>query len=107
MTVNQHYCSTCQRYEDLKAEKDNLQHDLNNALQVIQNLQLLTAGHDRLKEVNALLEAALTKLSAEVSAMIGIAELEVRQAVGNTNFNVLELRWNEARAALAAAKEGK
>ena len=45
--------------------------------------------------------AALLKLRNEVAGIIGLAEYELRQAVGNTNVNVLRLRLEEADAALA------
>jgi hypothetical protein len=48
--------------------------------------------------------AALKHLSVEVSALLGIAERELRDAVGNTNVAVLTQRWQEARAALAKAE---
>jgi hypothetical protein len=47
------------------------------------------------------LREALRKLSAEVSAMLGLAEADLRAIIGNTNVNVLTLRWEEAKAALA------
>jgi hypothetical protein len=44
---------------------------------------------------------ALVKLSNEVFASIPMADLALRQAIGNTNYNVLMLRAEEARAVLA------
>ena len=46
--------------------------------------------------------AALLKLRNEVAGIIGLAEYELRQAVGNTNVNVLRLRLEEADAVLAS-----
>lgn len=57
-----------------------------------------------LKGEVARLRVALGKLSAEVSATLGLCEPELRQILGNTNVNVLTLRWNEAKAALARAE---
>jgi hypothetical protein len=45
---------------------------------------------------------ALRKLTNEVGATLG-AEHALRSALGNTNYNVLRLRYEEARAALTAA----
>lgn len=44
---------------------------------------------------------ALRKLAAEVRGLYSIAELSLREAVGDTNTNVLKLRLDEADAILA------
>ena len=55
----------------------------------------LTASEERVR----VLSEALRKLEAEVSGLAAF-EIEVREAIGNTNWNVLVLRRNEARQAL-------
>jgi len=79
------------------------------------------AYHKRLREIEAALAAstklvapdvdrekrledALRKLSNEVSGNLTAGGSELRQVIGNTNANVLELRVVEARAVLAAAQ---
>lgn len=52
------------------------------------------------------LVSALKRLANEVGGLVGICELEMRGAAGNTNVNVLMQRLDEARAALALT-EGK
>lgn len=53
------------------------------------------------------LYAALERLSNEVFGVLGAYEMALRTEIGNTNFGVLELRMNEARAALAKARGEK
>ena len=55
----------------------------------------LTASEERVR----VLSEALRKLEAEVSGLAAF-EIEMREAIGNTNWNVLVLRRNEARQAL-------
>jgi hypothetical protein len=46
---------------------------------------------------------ALINLSNEVLGSISLAELAIRQEIGNTNYNVLIQRAEEARAVIAKA----
>ena len=52
------------------------------------------------------LRAALRKLANEVEGAWGIAELDIRCAIGNTNYQCVKLRLDEARAALGEAHDG-
>lgn len=65
-----------------------------------------TVGAHTPDAINADLFAALRRLSAEVSGLLGTIEEEMREAAGNTNVNVLVDRWHEGKAALAQAKGG-
>lgn len=47
---------------------------------------------------------ALRRLRAEVAGCLGLAEAEIRQAIGNTNFATLKLRVKEAGEALEVAE---
>ena len=58
--------------------------------------RLFTAAPDLL--------AALTKLSNEVMGTLPLMEALARQAVGNTNYNILIQRAEEARAVIAKAQ---
>ena len=51
--------------------------------------------------------AALRKLRNEVSGMLGIAEAEIREIVGNTNVNCLKRRLEEADKLLDVPAESK
>ena len=53
----------------------------------------------------ALLEA-LIKLSNEVHGSLPLAEFDLRQMIGNSNYNILMQRAEEARAAIAKATGG-
>lgn len=46
---------------------------------------------------------ALTKLANEAICLIGAYQVDIRDVMGNTNFAVLTLRIDEARAALASS----
>ncbi len=61
--------------------------------------EALKKQRDELLKSEAALREALWKLSNEVGGL-SIAELEIRQAIGNTNWSVLMLRKDEAKAAL-------
>lgn len=50
------------------------------------------------------LVSALIHLSNEVHGSLGIAEMELRQILGNSNYSCIENRVNEARALLAKMK---
>lgn len=60
---------------------------------------------DRLAEALPELLESLHNLVAEVAGMLGIAEAEVRQIVGNTNMAALKYRFEKARAAIAKAEQ--
>ena len=70
------------------------------------NTGLEEGRHIRDEEVKRL-TVALRRLRAEVAGSLGIAEPEIRQAIGNTNISVLKLRVKEADELLAALDETK
>ena len=76
---------TARHYEDL----------LRDAADAKELRAKLTASEERVR----VLSEALRKLEAEVSGLAAF-EIEVREAIGNTNWSVLVLRRNEARQAL-------
>jgi len=63
--------------------------------------RLCREAEAKLRHFDAL-EAALTKLANEVMASAGVAPEGMIELVGTTNFNVLMLRVDEARAVLNA-----
>lgn len=68
----------------------------------MQAFALMREELKREREIKAELLEALKKLKAEVAGLVGIAEL--RPIIGNTNFNVLIQRWDEARAIIEKAE---
>jgi hypothetical protein len=58
--------------------------------------QQLTEAQERITA----LEGALSKLRQEVAGLLGIAEPEIRYAVGHSNVATLKLRISEADALL-------
>jgi hypothetical protein len=61
--------------------------------------QIRDAAHDLLE--------ALIKLSNEVLGTLPLIEAFARREFGNTNYNILIQRAEEARAAIAKAEEGR
>jgi len=57
--------------------------------------------YEKLVAENAKLRAALTKLSNEVLGSLLLMEPLARQEFGNTNYNILIQRAEEARALLS------
>lgn len=54
-----------------------------------------------LRERVKVLEGALGRLEGEVSGMLRAFEYELRESMGNTNYAVMQVRLEEARAALS------
>lgn len=100
---------------------DNIGHfHPDDARYVIDEIKVVALGYDRdydspeggiRNEADAHLIAAapetlsaLKKLLAEITACLGIATDEIREAIGPTNITVLAVRSQEADAALAKAE---
>lgn len=67
---------------------------------------LVIARHERMRSAAPELYEALWKLANECDGLRAFED-EIRDAIGNTNWNVLRLRVDEARAALLKASGGK
>ena len=81
--------AAAEHFEDTICEVWEGEHD------AIANARLISAAPDLL--------AALDNLTGEVRACWGMDEMELRSLIGNTNYNIVQIRLTEALAAIAKA----